>query len=338
MASRRGRQMSSPAIPAGEPFVHTGMFYRGLPDYLAGTLAFIEEGLADGHPVAVAVPGAKLEPLRAELADAAARVRLIDMNHAGRNPGRILPGVLLAFADEHRHAARVRIIGEPIWSGRSEVEYPACVQHEGLINHAFAGRSVEILCPYDAEALSAAVLADVELTHPTLTDGAGRRSSPAYAPDRAHAAYNQPFPEPPQPSAALPVDRRGLWDARQVAVAEAHRAGLMRDRVDDFELAVNELLTNSIEHGGGHGALRVWLDDGHLVAEVRDSGHLDDPMVGRRPPAPGQPRGRGLFLVNHLADLVRIYSGSWGTAIRIFMTHGASTSSSGNAAVESCRG
>lgn len=84
---------------ADEPFVHRALLYRGLEEYLTGTLPFIVEGLAAGEPVAVAVPGARLEPLRVELGAAAARVRLVDMGGTGRNPGRIIPGVLLAFAE-----------------------------------------------------------------------------------------------------------------------------------------------------------------------------------------------------------------------------------------------
>ena len=63
------------------------------------------------------------------------------MAEAGRNPGRILPAVLHAFADDHPRA-RVRIVGEPVWAGRTPVEYPACAQHEALINGSLAGRDV----------------------------------------------------------------------------------------------------------------------------------------------------------------------------------------------------
>jgi anti-sigma regulatory factor (Ser/Thr protein kinase) len=309
---------SSPS-PAGlEPFRHPALFYRGMDEYLAGTLPFIEEGLAAGEPVAVAVPGAQLEALRAGLGDAAPRVRLVDMTRAGRNPGRILPGVLFAFADEHRDAEFVRIIGEPIWAGRSEAEYPACVQHEALINHAFTGRSVEILCPYDVAALPDDVLEDAERTHPTLIDPAGPRFSSRYAPDDVLADYNRALPAPPETPTLL-VDASTLANARAFALAEARRAGLEPDRADDFELAVNELVTNSIEHARSRSALRVWVEDGHLVGEASDTGRLDDPLAGRRPAPPEQSRGRGLLLVNHLADLVRIHRSNRGTTIRIYM-------------------
>jgi anti-sigma regulatory factor (Ser/Thr protein kinase) len=302
-----------------EQFRHPALFYRGVDEYLDGTVPFIEEGLSAGEPVAVAVPGARHEPLRAALAGSAARVQLIDMTLAGRNPGRILPGVLFDFADRHRHAERVRIIGEPVWPGRSEAEYPACVQHEALINHAFAGRSVEILCPYDAAGLPRYVLHDAERTHPTVIGPRGRRRSSRYAPDELLADYNEAMPAPPMADTVL-VDADTLSQARAFANTAAKRAGLGPDRADDFELVVNELITNSIEHARTRCALRVWVADGSLVGEVVDGGRMDDPLAGRRPAPPEQPRGRGLLLVNHLTDLVRIHRSDRGTTIRVYMS------------------
>ena len=48
-----------------------------------------------------------------------------------------------------------------MWVGRSAVEYPACVEHEALINLALADRPVTILCSYDAARLEPAVLTDL---------------------------------------------------------------------------------------------------------------------------------------------------------------------------------
>ena len=116
-------------------------------------MPFIRDGLAAGEPVAVAVPGPNLRLIRDALGADAAQVLLRDMTVAGRNPGRIIPTVLLAFANAHP-GRRVRLIGEPIWPGRSAAEYPACAQHEALINAAFAGRPATILCPYNTELLN----------------------------------------------------------------------------------------------------------------------------------------------------------------------------------------
>lgn len=100
--------------------------------------------------------------------------------------------MLLGFADRH-DGHRVRIVGEPIWPGRSTDEYPASVQHEALINDAFAGRMATIRCPYDARNLLPAVLTDAEATHPVLVSGKQRRRSARYAPKSVLDAYNQPM-------------------------------------------------------------------------------------------------------------------------------------------------
>ncbi|KDN22598.1 sensor histidine kinase [Amycolatopsis rifamycinica] len=307
--------MSTSVDTAGaEPFVHPALFYRDAGEYLAGTVPFIRSGLAAGEPVAVAVPGPNLALLRAELGADAEQVRLMDMTAAGRNPGRIIPGVLLAFADTHP-GAPVRIIGEPIWPARTDEEYPACVQHEALINHAFTGRDVTILCPYDTRNLAPDVLADAEATHPLLIDGDGERASTGYDPERIIAGYNRPLPEPAD-AAELTVDAANLAEARFLARTHALRAGLTDDRTADVELVVTELATNSIDHGGGTGRLRIWTAEGQFVCEVHDQGTMTDPLAGRRPAAPGQYRQRGLLLVNHIADLVRLHTGTRSTTVR----------------------
>lgn len=309
--------MLNGALPTGR-FVHPALFYRNTEEYLAGTVPLLLEGLTAGEPVAAAVPAANLKLLRAELGDRADEVHCLDMEEAGRNPGRIIPGVLRAFADIHPNR-RVRIIGEPIWPGRSPEEYPACVQHEALINMAFSGRDVTILCPYDTARLDAAVLADARATHPVIVDAGRERASGAYDPERVVAAYNLPLPHP-SGTASFPFDGDLLPDARHFAEAQARRLGLSEDRMGDLALAIGELITNSVVHAHGSGVVRVWAQDSRLVCEVRDAGRLTDPLAGRRPPSRYQPHGRGLLMVNHLADLVRLHSGPDGTTVRFYFS------------------
>lgn len=299
---------------ASEPFAHRALFYRDDAEYLAGTVPFVEEGLALGEPVAVAVPRGNLALLRQALGTADPAVRLVDMEEAGRNPGRIIPRVLRAFADAHpdRH---VRIVGEPVWAGRTTAEYPACVQHEALINEAFSGRDVTIVCPYDTGRLSPGALLDARATHPVVVEGGRERGSVAYDPGRALARHNRPLP-PPAGATAFSFAMADLPEARHRAVRLAAGLGLPLARHSDLELAVAELTTNSVVHGGGQGTLRIWAEDSHVVCQVEDRGHLDDPLAGRRPPLPGRPGGRGLLLVHCLTDLVRTHTHTHGTTTR----------------------
>jgi anti-sigma regulatory factor (Ser/Thr protein kinase) len=300
-----------------DPFVHPALFYRGSGQYLDGTLPFIREGLEAGEPVAVAVPGQNLKLLQAELGEMASEVRFLDMTEAGRNPGRIIPGVLRAFADLHS-SGRVRIIGEPIWPGRSATEYPACVQHEALINLAFSGRAVTILCPYDLDGLDPEVIRDAEATHPVLIDGSGSRSSGGYAPERIVRDYNQPLSDPPPGVVTFAFGNGALALVRAFAVDYASRMGLAGERLEDLRLIVSELAANSLDYGGGSGVLRLWSEDPGVVFDISDAGHIADPLAGRRPVGPRHPGSRGLLVTNLLSDLVRVHTAHGATTVRVY--------------------
>lgn len=304
-----------------DPFVHPALFYRDDREYLDGTVPFVRAGLAAGEPVAVAVPGDRLRLIRDALGADAERVRLLDMREAGRNPGRIIPGVLRAFADGRPAGHRVRIIGEPIWAGRSASEYPACVQHEALINAAFRGRTATILCPYDAVRLPGHVLEDAHATHPTVIPAGSRRErhSEGYAPDAVVARHNEPLP-PVADAMTFPFAAESLPGARHAATDEGRRLGLTGTTLEDLALTTAELTTNSVLHGGGSGVLRVWGEDGRVLCEVRDTGRFTDPLAGRRPASRDQRGGRGLLMVNLIADLVRVHTGEEGTTIRCWFS------------------
>jgi len=72
-------------------------------------------------------------------------------------------------------------------------------------------------------------------------------------------------------------------------------------------------------HGGGEGTLRMWREQNTLLVEVHDRGHLEEPLIGRTRPGPEQPTGRGLWVVNHLCDLVQIRSAPTGSVVRVHM-------------------
>jgi anti-sigma regulatory factor (Ser/Thr protein kinase) len=317
-ALTRGQYQVSlpPEVAPMIDLVHEALFYQDADQYLAGTVPFVLDGLAAGEPVLVAAPPHNVDLVRDELGAKAEHVEFLDMTRGGRNPGRIIPGVLTPFAKGR--SSRVRIIGEPIWAGRSAAEYPACVQHEALINTAFDGVPAMILCPYDTSRLAADVLVDAERTHPVLVADGWRSPSDRYDdPLRTVTDFNLPLPRPPRSALAYWFDMHSLAATRRLVADFATTAGLSEERVDDLVLSVNELTTNSIEHANGGGELLVWQEGDAVVCEVRDSGVLRDPMVGRLKPTLSSNGGYGVVMVNLLCDLVRIHSGEEGTAIRV---------------------
>lgn len=97
----------------------------------------------------------------------------------------------------------------------------------------------------------------------------------------------------------------------------AERTGFA-DRAADLTLAMAELIANAQEHGAAPVDVEVWAD-GRLVVEVRDRGTgLDRDTVWRsHPPSPHGRRGRGLWIVRQLMDVVLVRSGPDGTTIHV---------------------
>lgn len=303
-----------------DPFAHPALLYKGTDEYLAGIVPFVTGGLAAGEPVAVAAPAPNLALLRRELGAAADGVRLLDITEAGTHPGRVVPGLLRAFVDIYP-GRQVRIVGEAILPDRAVGDYPDCVQHEALINLAFAGRPVTILCPYDAEHLDPLVLADAARTHSVLVDVDGPRVSPDYVPERAVTGYDLPLAAPLLAD-VLTVGATELASLRRFAQGYAVRAGLDDRRQAELVLVVTELATNGIEHGGGLATVALYADREQLVCQVSDTGRTPSATGAQvsRPTIPRQFRGHGLLMVNHLADLVRVHSSPEGTVVRARFT------------------
>jgi anti-sigma regulatory factor (Ser/Thr protein kinase) len=290
-------------------FVHPALFYRGLDEYLAGVGGFVRDGLKAGGPVFASVPPDRLEPLRDYLGADASRVELHDMAVVGRNPGRIMTA-LTDFAAT-RGAGRAWLVGEPIWTGRTPAEIREATRHEALINLVFAGLPVTILCPYDFGGLSLATLADAERTHPVLWEIGDRRPSPAYTdPAVVNALCDTLEPVPPD-AEIMTLRRRTLSSIRQRIRELGLAFGLSADRAVDLVLAVGEAAANAIRYGGGGGIVSAWRRTSELIIEVRDSGHLADPLAGRLRPAPSAPGGRGLWLIHQLCDLVELSPGTF---------------------------
>ncbi|WP_219468427.1 sensor histidine kinase [Nonomuraea rhizosphaerae] len=301
---------------AVETFAHPALFYRGDREYVAATTAFVRGGLEAGDPVAVAVPPKNLARIRESLERDAQEVFFLDMTIAGRNPGRVIPAVLREFADRHPDA-HVRIIGEPIWLDRTAMEYPAAAQHEALINFAFTGRLATILCPYDLGVIDPEIIREAELTHPVLRYASGERASGGYAPQTVVDGHNQPLAEPAD-FVSLRFDHTNLAAARGLAAKWAADHGFCSAKLDDIRLTVAELSANSLDHGGGSGLFRIWVEGRRLVCEISDAGHITDPLAGRRPVDPRVAGSRGLLIVNLLSDLVRVHTREGCTVVRTY--------------------
>ncbi len=302
------------------PFTHTAFLYRTPQEYLDRLLPFIVDATTADQAVLVGLPGPHLATVAEGLGRRAADVTMTDMTEAGRNPTRILGELLSSFVEKHRDHP-VCVIGEPVWPSRSEVEYPACVQHEALINRAFTGRDITVVCPYAVALLDPDVIADARCTHPLLwQDGSFEQENPAYDPDAMWSRYNQPLKSDPTAVRYTARKMADLSGARAFAGSYAHWFGMSPPKTADLQLIASELATSSLTVAGATCRLALWRYDGHLVCEARDRVFLDDPLAGRRPYASDTDRGRGLYVVNAVADLVRTHTTAKQTTIHAYLS------------------
>ena len=302
-------------------FRHEALLYAGMEQFVERTTPFIKAALEADEPILVVVSRPKIAALRTAIGKDADRVQFKDMSDVGANPARIIPA-WHKFVEAHAgQGRRLRGIGEPIYPERTGSELVESQRHEALLNAAFDDAAdFWLLCPYNTQALDPTVVETAHRTHPVIADGHGYRWSDLYPGVAASVApYDKPLPEPGALRATLAFDAIGLPSVRRLVSREAASAGLTTRPIADLVLAANEVATNSVQHGGGSGTLRIWRDGGVLVCELRDRGHFDDPLADRRRPSPAQNGGRGLWLANQLCDLVQLRSSSSGTTVRLHM-------------------
>lgn len=102
---------------------------------------------------------------------------------------------------------------------------------------------------------------------------------------------------PADVSTQLPRDPTSASVGRRMVAAALGDAD--PDLLVDAQLLVSELVTNAVEHAASAPVLTLSVDPQRLRVEVAD----DDPTPPvRRDPLPGELRGRGLLLLDRLAD------------------------------------
>ncbi len=304
-----------------EGYRHEALFYADDAQFMAGTLSFIRGAVKAAEPILVVLGVAKIRALRDELEDGGERVLFADMAEVGANPARIIPAWEEFLA---RHAApgrRLWGIGEPIWAARSPAELAECQRHEALLNVAFSDPAFSLLCPYDTTALAPEVVEEARRNHPFLReeDGVHRPSVSFPGVESLKVPFMEPLPPLPSGTPVLGFELDELGDVRRLIADRGVRAELSAQRIADMQLAVNEIATNSLRHGGGRGTVSVWQTADALVCEVRDAGRIEDPMVGRRAPSSEALGGRGIWLANQLCELVQVRTFAEGGVVRLHM-------------------
>ena len=314
-----GQRRSGAGPHAG--FEHEALLYDS-PDELAAVAGpFLREGLAAGEAAVIAVSDETTDALRAAVGDDP-RVVVLERHALYRSR---TPTAITTFRKVGPEYAapgkRVRVVGE-VDFGATVADWREWQRYESVINAAFAGLPQTGLCVFDTRRLPEPLLATARHTHPHLRTRDGRVPNPDYVDP---ATYLTTLPVPDEPLEATPpvLAADGVTDF--IALRHTVRDTLATvdgpaDLVEDFLLAVDEMCSNAVRHGGPPVGLRLWTGPGTLVCTISDSGGgWDDPFAGYGP-AHGEDLshgGMGLWLARQLCDHVAIRRGGNGTTIRL---------------------
>ena len=297
---------------------HDAFLYDSDESFVAQMSAHLGSGLHAGAQAVAVTTQRNLGLLRESLGADYDKVTCIDRDEWYEHPSRVLAGFdrVLREADA-AGAPAVYAIGE-VRFGRTPREWDRWIAYEATVDRAFAGRTLNVICPYDERVLPAAVLDCACETHEhVITDA--RRPSAAYADAatvvRAHTPAAEALPQ--LRTLAPPDGTRGL---RELLAAEMAAADVPDAAARDMLLAVSEVFTNARQHGGGATSLSVGRVGTHFVCEIADAGAgLDDPLAGYLPPRPGQRSGAGLWVARQATSAVELLRrDGGGLAVRLW--------------------
>jgi hypothetical protein len=314
---------------AHRAYRHEALLYHGMQGFLDAVVPFVRDGIERGQPVMVAVIGPRIEALRARLGADANRVLFADMAVLGSNPARIIPA-WRDFVESHRiqddrDAAdgsvqtAIRGVGEPIWAGRRHSEIEECQFHEALLNLAiYPDTPLWLLCPYDIDALGSDVIDEAHRSHPAIVEHDNYRGSTSYG-GAYHigAMFGREFPPPVGPVRNLVVSGNDGHLVADWVRRWAEGSGLSIARSVRLATAMRAITQDTVNRPGRTEVLQLWQEGSALICQIHDAGHVQDPMIGRRPDGQENSRGRALRQANDLCDLVQVRSGAGGTTVRV---------------------
>ncbi|MFC9969825.1 anti-sigma factor RsbA family regulatory protein [Spirillospora sp. NPDC127200] len=302
-----------------QSFSHRVLPYGDVGEFLDGAVPFLREGVAAGDRV-VAVTGLGSEAsLRDALGGCAERIEFVEADAWYAHPSRTLADCLADAGEAAGRGRRLRLLGEPAWTGRPPPEVLEWQRTEALVNVAFAETGALLLCPY-SRTLPAGVVAAARKTHPETVRGGTVLPNPGFVDPWAYTAAcdRDALPPPPDGAERIPITRPDLYWLRVCVSDFAQRTPLPEEELQRLLVAVTEVVTNAMRHGEPPITLSLWTEPGELVCQVSDAGvWRGGPDIGLIPPRAGVGRF-GLWAVRLLCSAVQIRVGE-GTTVRMRM-------------------
>ncbi len=293
---------TSTSIAAGE-YSHDLLLHEGEDAWLVqGTRAFVEQGLESGGHVLVHSSEERVALLQRALGS---HPRL----EYGLDQDLYLTPTRTLFAYQRKLEESRRPID--LWAtgtvplGADDGGHAAWARYESLVNEVLGPYSFHGLCTYDVSALPASTIDAAKASHPHITAPEERVESPTYLSPtefRSHPLAAVPETPASPPTLMTILDsRHDLSGARRLLRDVISSSRLFGGVVDDFVAAVNEVLSNGLEHGLSSVQLEVWVERRRLTCQVTDDGPGGlDPIAGFAYPY-GQEQ-QGLWVARQLCE------------------------------------
>jgi transcriptional regulator with XRE-family HTH domain len=160
---------------------HALFSYSSDDQFRSTTGPFLAEGIERFEALIAVTTPANIELLHDHLGRDARAVEFVDASDFYRTPGAALERYR-GFADARLAdgAPWVRVVGEPVWAGRSKLEAGLWTRYESLLNLVLSAYPLTVLCPYDERSVAPEVVRQAHLTHPSNVGADGVSDSPKY--------------------------------------------------------------------------------------------------------------------------------------------------------------
>jgi anti-sigma regulatory factor (Ser/Thr protein kinase) len=319
-----GQSVGQPLSPPDGGYPHDALLFDTPDQLVEVAVPFLMAGLAAGEGAVIATSGPTAALLCAAV-DGDPRVDVLQRREV-YNQRTATAITTFRRVGEQRPGAgvrRVRVLGE-IDYGPTARDWLEWQRYEAVVNQALVGWPLWGVCLFDTRRLPDPILESALHTHQHLHTPGGRVSNPKFT-DPADYMRSLPVPREPLEDSPPRLSATDVSDfiALRHAVAEAlASSSATRETAEDFLLAIDEMTSNAVRHGGPPVSLRLWMSADRIVCTIADQGPgWDDPFAGYGP-AHGDDLSRGgmgLWLARQLCDHVDIAQGAGGTAVRLTM-------------------
>jgi anti-sigma regulatory factor (Ser/Thr protein kinase) len=189
------------------------------------------------------------------------------------------------------------------------------MRYEALVGRALGPYRFAGLCLYDTRTTAPDLVDHARTTHRHLRGPDGPLLNSGARPDGdVLRDIDATYPWPAVPAAARAVatvdlpttaNAEALPGLRRTVRRALRDTGLPDESLEEFLLAVGEVLANALQHGRGPVRLRLLTEPGGWWCTVTDHGPgIPDPYTGVDSPLPGNPApgGTGLWIARQFSD------------------------------------